>query len=75
MDFSKLKSGIKSGTEVTLKISSNVVSDSNDHSNNLWNFPHKLLLINTQVLRLHKAFANNSSANMKLSKTQLHKIR
>ena len=74
MDFSKLKSGIKSGTEVTLKISSNVVSDSNDHSNNLWNFPHKLLLINTQVLRLHKAFANNSSANMKLSKTQLHKI-
>ena len=75
LDFSKLKSGIKSGTEVTLKISSNVVSDSNDHSNNLWNFPHKLLLINTQVLRLHKAFANNSSANMKLSKTQLHKIR
>ena len=37
-------------------------------------FPHKLLLTNTQVLRLHKAFANNSSANIKLSKTQLHKI-
>ena len=75
LHFSKLKSGIKSDTEVTLKISSNVVGNSNDHSNNLWNFPHKLLLINTQVLRLHKAFANNSSANMKLSKTQLHKIR
>ena len=37
-------------------------------------FPRKLLLINTQVLRLHQAFANNSSANIKLSKTQLSKI-
>ena len=33
-----------------------------------------MLLTNTQVSRLCKAFANNSSANMKLSKTQLHKI-
>ena len=31
-------------------------------------------MTNTQVSRLHKAFANNSSANIKLSKTQLHKI-
>ena len=30
------------------------------------NFPHKLLLTNTQVSRLRKAFANNSSANIKL---------
>ena len=37
-------------------------------------FPRKLLLINTQVSRLHQAFANNSSANIKLSKTQLSKI-
>ena len=65
----KLKSGIN-GTEVTLKISSNAVGDSNDENN----FRHKLLLTNTQVLRLGKAFANNSSANIKLSKTQLHKI-
>ena len=35
------------------------------------NFPHQLLLTNTQVLNLRKAFANNSSANVKLSKTQL----
>ena len=55
---------------VTLKLSSNVVSDLN-HENN---FPHKLLLINTQVSRLRKAFANKSSANTKLSKTQLPKI-
>ena len=37
-------------------------------------FPRKLLLINTQVSRLHQAFANDSSANIKLSKTQLSKI-
>ena len=35
---------------------------------------HKLLLSKTQVLRLRKALANGSSANMKLSKTQLDKI-
>ena len=67
--INKLKSGIKNGTEVTLKISSNAVGDSNDENN----FPHKLLSTNTQVWRLRK-LANNSSANIKLSKTQMHKI-
>ena len=43
-------------------MSSNVVGDSKDENN----FPHKLLLTNTQVLRLRKAFANNSSVNAKL---------
>ena len=38
------------------------------------NFPHKLLFTNTQFSRLPIAFANNSSANIKLSKPQLHKI-
>ena len=38
------------------------------------NFPHKLLLTNTQVSNLRKAFANNSSADIKLSKTQLSKM-
>ena len=33
-----------------------------------------LMTRKTQVLRLRKVFANNSSANIKLSKTQLHKI-
>ena len=32
-----------------------------------------MLLTNTKVSRLHKAIANNSSANIKLSKTQLYK--
>ena len=68
--LNKLKSGIKNGTEVTLKISSNVVGDSNDENN----FLHKLLLTNTKVSKLRKAFTNNSAASIKLSKTQLHKI-
>ena len=33
-----------------------------------------LLLTNTQVSKLSKAFANNYSANIQLSKTQLHRI-
>ena len=70
LQHNKLKSGIKNGTKVALKISSNFVGDSNDENN----FLHKLLLTNTQVWWLHKAFANNCSANIKLSKTQLHKI-
>ena len=52
-----------------MKISSNVVGDSNDGNT----FLHKLLLTNTQVSKLREAFPNNSSANIKLSKTQLHK--
>ena len=60
----KIKSGIKNDTEVTLELSSNIVGI----------FLHKLLLTNTKVSRLHKAFTNNSLANIKLSKTQLHKI-
>ena len=68
--INKLKSGTKNGTEVTLKLSSNVVGDSN-HENN---FLHNMLLTNTQVLRLRKAFASGSAANTKLSKTQLQKI-
>ena len=31
-------------------------------------------LANTQISRLHKAFANNSSGNIRLSKTYLYKI-
>ena len=38
------------------------------------NLPHKLLLTDRQVKNLHKAFAHNSSVNIKLSKTQLSKI-
>ena len=67
--LNKWKSGIKNGKGVTLKLSLNVVGDSNDENN----FAHRLLSINTQVSMFRKAFGNNSSANIKLSKTQLHK--
>ena len=53
-----------------MKISSNVVGDSNGENS----FPHKLLLTNTQVSKLCQTFANGSSANIKLSKIQLHEI-
>ena len=45
--LNKLKSGIQNGAEVTVNLSSNVISDSNDD----YNFPCKLLT-GTQVLRL-----------------------
>ena len=35
------------------------------------NFPHKSLLTNRQVANLCKAFINNLSTDIKLSKTQL----
>ena len=54
-----------------MKLSSVVVGDSNDDNN----FRHKLLLFKTQVPKLLKAFKNDSSAIIKLSKTYLHKIR
>ena len=68
--LNRLKSGIKINTEVTLKTSSNVAGDSTDENNLL----HGLLLTIIQVSELCKAFANNSSANIKLSKTGWHKI-
>ena len=40
-----VKFAIKNGTEVTLNLSSNIIGNSNDKNN----FPHKLLLTNTQV--------------------------
>ena len=51
--INKLKSGI-------IKI----VGDFNNENN----FLHKLLVTNTQVSKLRKAFTNKSSANLKLSK-------
>ena len=66
--LNKFKSAIKNENEVALRLSSNTIGD------NEANFPHQLLLTNTQVSNLRKAFANNSSANIKLSKTQLCKM-
>ena len=66
--LNKFKSVIKNETEVVLRLSSNMIGD------NETDFPHKLSLTNRQVANILKAFANNSSANIKLSKTQLSKM-
>ena len=47
-----------------------MVSNSNDKTN----FPHELLLTNRQVANILKAFAKNTSTDIKLSKNQLSKM-
>ena len=44
------------------------------NSNNETNFPHKLLLTDTHVSKIRKISSNRSSANIKLSQTQLSKM-
>ena len=68
--LNKLKSAIKNEIDVILRLSSSMVANSDDETN----FPHKLLLTNRQVANLRKAFANHTSTDIKLSKTQLSKI-
>ena len=50
--LNKLKAATKVNTEVTLETSSNVVGDYKDENN----VSDRLLLTNTQVSKLHKAF-------------------
>ena len=47
-----------------------MVSNSNDNTN----FPHELFLTNRQVANIRKVFANHSSIDIKLSKTQVSKM-
>ena len=68
--LNKLKSEIKNKIEVVLRLSPNMIGESNDEAN----FPHELLLTDRQVSATHKAFSNNSSANIKFSKTPLSKM-
>ena len=68
--LNKLKSAIKNKTDAVLRILSSMIGKSNDKTN----FPHQLLLTNKQVANLRKDFSNNSSTNIKLSKTQLSKM-
>ena len=66
--LNKLKSVMRNKTEVVLRLSSNMIGDDET------NFPHKLLLTNRQVANLRKAFADKSSTDINLSKTQLSKM-
>ena len=58
--LNKLKSAIKIETEVVLRLSSNMIGNSDDETN----FSHKLLLTNRQVANLRKSFASNLSTDI-----------
>ena len=62
----KLKDAVKGNTETTLRINFKMF-DRND-------LPHELLLTTRQKTKLRNAFNNNTSADIKLSKTQIAKI-
>ena len=68
--LNKLKSAIKNETDVVLRLSLNMIGNSDDKTN----FPHELLLTNRQVANLCKAFAKHTSTDIKLSKAQLSKM-
>ena len=66
--LNELKSAIKNENDVVIRLSPNMIGDSNDKGN----FPHKLLLTDSQVSKIRKAFANNPSVDIKFS--QLSKM-
>ena len=68
--LNKLMSAIKNENDVVIRLSPSMIGDSNDKTN----FPHELLLTNRQVSSIRKAFANNSSVDIKFSKAQLSKM-
>ena len=68
--LNKLKSAIKNATEVTLKLSLNIIGKSKDGTI----IPDKLLLTERKGSKFSKVFENNSSAEIKLSRTQISKV-
>ena len=61
-----LKDAVKDNTGTTLRISFKMFDGNN--------LPHELLLTTRQKTKLRNAFNNNTSADIKLSKTQIAKI-
>ena len=68
--LNKLKVAIKNENNVEIRLAPNMIGDSNDKGS----FPHELLLTDRQVSSIRKAFANNSSVDIKFSKTLLSKM-
>ena len=68
--LNELMSAIKNETDVVLRLSSNMIGNSNDETI----FTHKLLLPNKHVANLRRAFAIDTSTDIKLPKTQLSKM-
>ena len=58
--LNKLKSTIKNENDVVIRLSPNMIGDSNDQTN----FPHELSLTDRQVSSIRKAFTNNSSVDI-----------
>ena len=65
-----IKTVVKNEAEVILRLSSNMIGNSDDETN----FPHKLWLTNRQVANLCQAFANNLSTDIQLWKTLSKKL-
>ena len=59
--LNKLKSAIKNENEVVIRLSPDMIGDSNDKGN----FPHELLLRDRQVFSIFKGLANNSLVDIK----------
>ena len=62
--LNKLQFTIKNGTDVILRLSSNMIGNSEDEAN----FLLKLFLTNRQVANIRKAFTNHTSTDIKFSK-------
>ena len=61
---------MKNETDVVLRLSSNMIGNSDDEAN----FPYELLLNKRQITNLCKAFSNHTSTDIKLSKTRSSKM-
>ena len=62
--LNRLTSAIKNDKRLVLRLSSSMIGDSDGKIN----FPHELLLTNSQAANPRKAFVNSSTTNIKLSK-------
>ena len=68
--LNKLKVAIKNETDVLIRLSPNMIGD----SNNKTSFPYELLLTDSHVSSIPKAFTNNSSVDINFSKTELSRM-
>ena len=66
-DLNKLEWATKNEAGVALALSANMICNSDDETN----FRDELLLTNEQVVILRKAFANFSSADIKVTKNSI----
>ena len=67
--LNKFKSAIKNETEVVLRLSPNMIGDSNDEAN----FPHELLLTDRPISSIRKAFSNNYQLILNFQKLSYQK--